>query len=193
VRSFIHLFIAVLFCSLTAHSQNIDIDLLKKINPSQPHSPLLKTTGQSAYYLPTGFAAGSIAYGIVSKNKPLRDRGYEMVMSMGFAAVITQSLKVTVDRTRPADRYPGEVFVEKPVHGHSFPSGHTTIAFAAATTATLQYKKWYIAVPAYVWAGAVGYSRIYAGEHYPSDVLAGAVVGAGSAWLAHWLSSRIFK
>ena len=178
---------------VSGRCQNIDIDILKNINPSDPCSGFLKATGHSAYYLPVGFALGSVGYGIISKDKALRRRGYELVMSMGVSAVITQSLKYTIDRTRPADKYPGQVFVEEPVHGRSFPSGHTTIAFAAATTVMLQYKKWYIVVPAYLWAGAAGYSRIYAGEHYPSDVLAGAAVGIGSAYLAHWLSGKVFK
>lgn len=181
-----------LFPLFSLHAQNIDIDILKSINPSRPNSDFWKATGHSAYFLPVGLAAGEIGYGIISKNKALRQKGYELVFSMGMAAIITQSLKYTIDRTRPADKYPNEVFVNKPVHGRSFPSGHTTIAFATATTVTLQYKKWYIAVPAYLWAGAAGYSRLYAGEHYPSDVLAGAAVGIGSAYLAHWISGKIF-
>ncbi len=181
-----------LFLFVFLHAQNIDIDILKSINPSDPNSGFWKATGQSGYFLPAGLAAGTIGYGILSKDKSLREKGYELVLSMGISAIITQSLKYTIDRTRPADKYPNDVFVDKPVHGKSFPSGHTTIAFATATTVTLQYKKWYIAVPAYLWAGATGYSRMYAGEHYPSDVLAGAAVGIGSAYLAHWISGKIF-
>lgn len=184
--------LSCLFSFASPHAQNIDIDILKSINSSDPNSGFWKATGQSGYFLPAGLAAGTIGYGILSKDKPLREKGYELVLSMGISAIITQSLKYTIDRTRPADKYPNDVFVDKPVHGKSFPSGHTTIAFAAATTVTLQYKKWYIAVPAYLWAGATGYSRMYAGEHYPSDVLAGAAVGIGSAYLAHWISGKIF-
>ena len=48
--------------------------------------------------------------------------------------------------------------------------------------------------PAYLWAGAIGYSRMQLGMHYPSDVLAGAVIGAGSAFIAYkgqqWLLKR---
>lgn len=182
-----------LFSLLSLNAQNIDINILKSINPSDPGSGFWKATGHSAYFLPAGLAAGTVGYGILSKNKSLREKGYELVFSMGIGAIITQSLKYTIDRTRPADKYPNDVFVNKSVHGRSFPSGHTTIAFAAATTVTLQYKKWYIAVPAYLWAGATGYSRLYAGEHYPSDVLAGAAVGIGSAYLAHWISGKIFR
>ena len=73
------------------------------------------------------------------------------------------------------------------------PSGHTALAFALATSAALEYKKWYVAVPAFLWASAVGYSRMYLGVHYFSDVLTGAAVGVGSAYLARYLVKIIFK
>jgi undecaprenyl-diphosphatase len=50
---------------------------------------------------------------------------------------------------------------------------------------SIQNKRWYVVVPAYTWATAIGYSRMYLGQHYPTDVLAGAITGAGSAWLSH--------
>jgi undecaprenyl-diphosphatase len=75
----------------------------------------------------------------------------------------------------------------------SFPSGHTSVAFSTATSLYLAYPKWYVAVPAFTYAASVGYSRMYLGVHYPSDVLAGAVIGAGSAWLMYKANKWLFK
>ena len=100
--------------------------------------------------------------------------------------------KRIVKRTRPFEEYP---FIEKRDvgGGYSFPSGHTSAAFTTATSISLYYPKWYVIVPAYLWAGRVGYARMYQGVHYPSDVLAGAFVGAASAWLSYKAQQWIEK
>ena len=79
--------------------------------------------------------------------------------------------------------------------GPSFPSGHTSNAFATATATAMifAFPQWYVAVPVFSWAGAVGYSRMHLGVHYPSDVLVGSSVGTESTWLGHWLNKRLFQ
>jgi len=67
------------------------------------------------------------------------------------------------------------------------------MAFANATALSLKYPKWYVIIPSYFWACSVGYSRLNLGEHYPSDVLAGAIVGAGSAFLSLKLTNWLFN
>jgi membrane-associated phospholipid phosphatase len=74
------------------------------------------------------------------------------------------------------------------------PSAHTSSAFATATSLSLAFPKWYVVVPSFVWASSVGYSRMHLGVHYPSDVLVGALVGSGSAFLTQkanqWLNKK---
>ena len=69
----------------------------------------------------------------------------------------------------------------------SFPSGHTSTAFAVATSLSLSYPEWYVVAPAVLWAGGMGLARVWHGVHYPTDVLAGAAVGTGAAVLVHVL------
>jgi undecaprenyl-diphosphatase len=101
-----------------------------------------------------------------------------------ISSVTTWSLKKIVGRERPAVHDPTFTAVLN-LDNHSFPSGHTTEAFSMATSLSIKYPKWYVIVPAFTYAGLAGYSRLYLGVHYPTDVLAGALVGSGSAW-ATW-------
>jgi len=98
-----------------------------------------------------------------------------------LSAAITYGLKMAVNRPRPEG--------ETERSNSSFPSGHATGAFALAAVFGHQYPR--AAVPAYLTATAIGISRIYLGRHYPSDVLAGAAIGIGSARLVLHFKDRI--
>jgi len=71
----------------------------------------------------------------------------------------------------------------------SFPSGHATIAFAMALSVTLQYPG--LGVLLLIGGVLVAAGRVYAGVHYPSDVIAGAVLGCGSALVARFIMRKI--
>ena len=77
----------------------------------------------------------------------------------------------------------------RPVHGdHSFPSGHSTIAFTGATLIELNSGE-LLGIPAYGLAAFTAFERVEAGRHFPSDVLAGAAIGTLSAGVfdaLHW-------
>ncbi|CAN5526540.1 phosphatase PAP2 family protein [soil metagenome] len=185
--------IAFQLLAINGNSQNIDIDILKSINPQYPQSGYWKGVSKS-YILVTGTATfGELAYGLLSQDEKVQKNALETFIEIGINIVVTTGMKAAFNRTRPSDKYPNDVFVLTTSNGQSFPSGHTSLAFATATSFAIQYKKWYVVVPAYLWAGSVGYSRMYLGKHYPTDVLAGAVVGAGSSVLSHWISKKIFK
>jgi undecaprenyl-diphosphatase len=67
----------------------------------------------------------------------------------------------------------------------SFPSGHATTAFALAMAVGFLSRRWFY--PALVFAVAIAASRVIVGVHYPSDVLAGALVGVAGAYVARLL------
>ncbi len=73
----------------------------------------------------------------------------------------------------------------------SFPSCHAANTFAAATVISYVWRKQWVYACVFALAGAVAYSRVYTTSHYPSDVVAGAVIGSGIALGASVLYERI--
>jgi len=120
----------------------------------------------------------------------LTDQAFEAALALFINAAATSAIKNTIRRPRPWIAHSDSLVCIQHVSGYSFPSGHTSFTFAAATSLSLLFPRWYIILPSALWACSVGYSRLYIGAHYPSDVLVGALVGTGSALLAHWLARR---
>lgn len=175
-----------------ANAQNFDINLLKQINPRYPSSNTWRTISSTAEPLSMAIPLGMVGVALITDNKKLELNSYEVVGSLIATAALTEGLKIVANRPRPYETYPNDIHPDSYETGHSFPSAHTSLAFATATSIFLNYKKWYVAVPLYAWATSVSYSRMYLGQHYPTDVIAGAAVGAGSAYLCHWLNKKYF-
>jgi membrane-associated phospholipid phosphatase len=110
------------------------------------------------------FAAGRFA-----RDGAFRSFSYDATQAVIVNGLYTQILKSAVGRTRPDGS-----------NRVSFPSGHTSSAFALATVAERHYG-WKVGVPSYLAAGAIGLSRIERSKHYLSDVLAGATLGVITA------------
>jgi membrane-associated phospholipid phosphatase len=186
-------FAILLSLCTTAGAQNLDIDIAKDINPQHPTSGYWRFTTNSAYFISAGIPVSLLVTGIITKNKQLRKESLEVFGAIVLELAASEAMKVSFNRLRPGEKYPTEIFPYHHIHGKSFPSGHSSLAFSTAASLSIQCKKWYITLPAYAWAASVGYSRVYLGEHYPSDVIAGAAVGIGSAYLAHWLNNLLFR
>ena len=124
--------------------------------------------------------------------KKTRKAGVAMGIAMACGYLIgNMGLKNLFARTRPYDMVEVELLVAK-LHDFSFPSGHTLVSFEAATALMYYHRKWGIA--ALVLAVLIAYSRLYLFVHYPTDVLAGTVLGIGiglaACYLTDWLWTR---
>lgn len=128
-----------------------------------------------------GVQVGLLAAGIINNDKSMRQNALYVASSSAINALATLLIKKTVKRPRPFLANVKIRAVYQPSH-YSFPSGHTSTAFTTATALSQVYPKWYVVVPSYLWAGSVGFSRLYLGVHYPSDVAAGVVLGTGTAF-----------
>jgi membrane-associated phospholipid phosphatase len=99
---------------------------------------------------------------------------------IGTAAVV-QPMKRIIGRERPN----GSNF-------HSFPSGHTSTAFAAAEFLNQEYGRRYpwISIAGYATAGLTAYLRMYNDQHWLGDVIAGAAIGMGTTKLIYWIREK---
>ncbi|MFV8393303.1 phosphatase PAP2 family protein [Flavobacterium sp. LB2P6] len=186
--------IVLLFSMTFVNAQNSDINILLDINVHRNKSldPTFKLVTNSA--VPISVATPIILYsvGLIKKDSAIKKQAIFIGEAFLVNAFITTALKHTIKRDRPFETYPDIDQVASTL-GYSFPSGHTSLAFATATSLSLAYPKWYIIAPSFVWAGAVGYSRMHLGVHYPSDVFAGAIIGTGSAYLSYKVNKWINK
>ena len=107
--------------------------------------------------------------------------------------ILNLGIKPLLARVRPYDRYSDLLPLVGPEKDFSFPSGHTGCAFAAAGALffSLPKERKSIKTAALLFAVLIGWTRLYVGVHYPTDVLAGALIGLGSAALAVWLLSLL--
>ena len=181
-------------CQLNA--QNWDINTVKTINNWGVHD-LSRTLSHSGILLPVGVPAAMGIYALIQKDEPLLKDAIYIGTSVIEAVGITYGLKYAFDRQRPYVKYPDKIHPIDAEDSPSFPSGHTAAAFSLATSLSITYPKWYVIAPSAIWACGVGFARINQGVHYPSDVLTGAAIGVGCAfvnvYVNRWLNRWLFK
>lgn len=99
------------------------------------------------------------------------------VLGVGIAWGFSQLTSLVINRPRPFVTFSDQIV---PLVKHnvdsSFPSDHTVAAFAIATLLSMFFKRWWVTLILYLLAIGVGLSRVVAGVHYPTDVIAGAIL-----------------
>ena len=191
------LLLLALLCTATIQAQNWEINTVHRINSwdsgfiRQYNKVISRTEPYIAVGVPVAMAVASW----INHDKQLFKDAVYVGTSVAGTFVLTYGMKYLFDRERPYERYPHRFHPFSTESSPSFPSGHTATAFALATSLSIKYPKWYVIAPSAVWACSVGVSRMNEGVHYPTDVLAGAAIGAGCAvlniyvnrWLNKWL------
>jgi len=168
----------------------IMIDLAQHRTPEK--TGFLLFMSNTYKYGDIGVPAALLAGGIVGNNQQMRQNALYVGSSTALSYGLTYLIKIMVKRPRPFIKNINIVPVYR-AENYSFPSGHTSSTFATATALSIAYPKWYVIAPAYFWAGSIGYSRMYLGVHYPTDVMGGVAVGGASAasmlvlknWMQH--------
>lgn len=177
--------LCIMFC--TAHAQSglqaTDEHILEYLAAH-------RTPGQTAFwraisnantYVDVGIPTGLLVAGIIRNDVDMKKNALYTASSTALSTLLNYAIKHIVKRPRPFITDVHLTPVYRPGE-YSFPSGHASSSFGATVALARAYPKWYVMAPALLWSSGIGYSRMYLGVHYPTDVGAGALLGVGSAF-----------
>ena len=142
------------------------------------HSRAISRTADGHLYVVLGLAAS-----LAAPDAPVFVS--TLVLAFALERSLYWLLKNSLRRRCPADALPGFRSLIIASDEFSFPSGHTSGAFLFVTLMLLQFGP--LLAPLYLWAVAVGCSRVYLGVHFPTDTVIGALLGTSIACLT-WFS-----
>ncbi len=178
----IAVFSAVFFGALLLAMQNsFEMDILLWL---QNHRTQWLTIVMRIFTSAGDFGAVWILAGAaLTVSKRYRRQGFVMLLTLGVCFLLSEGfLKNIICRPRPFRVQPElDIIIPPPVGMFSFPSGHSSAAFAGALS--LSYTDRRFSVMAFSVAVLVAVSRIYFGVHYPTDIIAGAAVGLCCAYV----------
>ena len=180
-------FLTIVFVIITANiciwigSNNLFISL---VNFS--HFRFLNIVFTCISFLGNGYFAVGLSFLYILNNRTTIV-GIQLLLAFIVSGLLAQFLKKIFNLPRPREFFNNTIYESILTNAHggytSFPSGHTTTAFACAFILCHIYKGKLVQVGLFIIAVLVAYSRVYLGHHFVEDVLAGAVLGTLSSWL----------
>lgn len=125
-----------------------------------------------------------------------RKMGVQAAVSLILTVIVCNIiLKPSIMRCRPCWMEPEVQLLVKIPHDFSFPSGHSNASFAVTTAILTRNKK--LGIPSIILAAAIAISRLYLFVHWPTDVLAGTIIGIcggiTSYFIVNWLYRKFDK
>ncbi|MBI5887162.1 MAG: phosphatase PAP2 family protein [Deltaproteobacteria bacterium] len=182
--------LTIIACALGALFAALNLDF---IAGTIPQTPSLVSASRVMSFAGNGIVLAGICIlifftGLVFKSQRIKYSGLDGFYSALLAGAFVQILKAAFERPRPAyaGRFVMELlenpaFFDASGRFNSIPSGHTTVSFAVAYALGRNYPR--LRIPLYAAAALVAASRVYLGSHFPSDVVAGAILGLTAGWL----------
>jgi membrane-associated phospholipid phosphatase len=161
----------------------------------ESNGPTARFMARQGDHLGNGVAIGASlllldAGGRLFHHRALSASAEHVAASILVAGAAAGAIKLAVGRARPYQE-PGHPYVFRPFSGNmSFPSGHTTLAFAAAAAICRETHARWVPWVAYPAAALVAWSRLRDNDHWVSDVVAGASLGYGAASLTERYEKR---
>jgi len=130
----------------------------------------------------------SILLGVIGRNE-FSVLGWKCLFALGLSHIPVAIIKYKFKRLRPYQALPEVNTGRKPLKDPSFPSGHTTAIFALTTPIMLNSALFFMSgillASCIIIAFSVGWSRMYLGLHYPSDVVAGGIIGTSAGYIVN--------
>jgi len=184
---------------VTKYSENsLDVKIFRSFNNIESGfvNSFVNITNKSIIPVIVAVPIGMYVTSRINDNHYDESSSILLMLSELTNTAVTAGLKYVIRRDRPFRTLNNVNFTDtSDVNGaFSFPSGHTSESFALATSLTLRYPdKPFLISGLYTYATLVSLGRMYWGVHYPSDVLAGMLLGAGSSALIFSLRKPIIE
>jgi membrane-associated phospholipid phosphatase len=166
------------WAGLTAGFINADAEMARRVNPNEAFAKHAGTISNGGLGAALGGSAGFYLLGKIRGDDHQKETGILAGEAVLNGYIVFTAIKLVTQRARPTDgNLKGEFYNSSSITNSSFPSGHATMTWAAATVLAQEYPGPLTKVFAYGLASAVSAARIAGRNHFPSDVLVGSVAG----------------
>jgi hypothetical protein len=177
--------------SPVVQAMNWDASIVYDLNQHSQMKALSHVVSDALYPISGAMPLGFYVGGVFAKDRYAVETGLMLtaVEISTFLSVV--ALKQLIARDRPYVAYPNDIKGGEDDPLKSFPSGHSAFTTALTTFISLRYPHWYVIAPLSLYTVYTYYARINLGMHYPTDIIAGAIIGGAFGILGNYLLPRV--